>query len=1079
MRYESCLKIETVSKGVFLQGSALSQGVHKFGRIASTISLMKKISSYCIVAFLAIANLCQAQTTANVQTQQTTVPSPTPYTIVSRNADSRVWEQTTYEVSPSGQTISHLHQYTELGTGLCYQQNGQWVDSQELINILPDGSASATNGQHQAYFPSDIYNGTITVGTPDGLQLQSQPVGLFYDDGSNTVMIAALTNSVGELISSNQIIYPNAFAGVNADLLYTYRKSGLEQDIVFRNQSPPPEQFGLNSADTQLQLLTEFFNPPAPVEAIGPVSPQDGLQDTTLTFGEMKMMPGRAFLAGTTSFQNGLYKIPVYKSWATISGRTFLIEDVPYQRISSELTTLPLPSSSSAVSSANSTLRKVTSSRFLPPGRLVEATTNSIHLVKTDFKPHSGLVLDYIINDNVAITNYTFQGDTTYYVSGTFIIYGTMVLEGGTVIKLNGDGEVWDGGPIDCQTGPYRPAIFTSFNDNSVGQSISGSSGSPNFQDVNIFLALINTNNLTLQNVRFCYGFQGIQEGADPNWLSLSDSQFMNVDVPIWMCNINLYNVLFGYSSNETLEVYSNEDPEVLADGNMVAENVTSDSGYGFYAPNGSGQTLALTNCLITSQMLFAWGGSVTLLTNDVVYLPSPTGPVYQTVGAGSYYLTNNSPYRNAGTTNIDCNLLTDLAQKTTYPPIVYSNTAITVDTSLGPTVQRDNVGAPDLGYHYDPLDYVVGGCDLYSNITITTGTAVGFFQGYGGVSLSGQPYGISLNNGANLSFNGSATQPCYFSDYCMVQEGGNGNWTGLGYMGGIVFNGNSTPPYPQLTGNFTKWTAGAQEASFFRDKPAYGAWGFFNCEFYDGNIAAYSIPTAYFTNCLFHRDFLAYWDNDYSISFSFVNCTFYDGCLAMARSSGQSGDSTSFWLTENTAFDGTTFSWSDNFNGATNHTLFNYNAYNTNNLSWVTYPYPYPPAYGMLETNGSQDVLVTNYNWQTSWFGNFYLPPDSPLLNAGSTYANLLGLYHFTTQTNIDLPYDPEGNSTVDIGYHYVATDAYGNPLDSNSDGIPDYIEDANGNGTADSGEIDWNSYYDLGLTVIITQPRNGSTLP
>jgi hypothetical protein len=62
-----------------------------------------------------------------------------------------------------------------------------------------------------------------------------------------------------------------------------------------------------------------------------------------------------------------------------------------------------------------------------------------------------------------------------------------------------------------------------------------------------------------------------------------------------------------------------------------------------------------------------------------------------------------------------------------------------------------------------------------------------------------------------------------------------------------------------------------------------------------------------------------------------------------------------------------------------------------------------------------------------------------------------------------------------VDIGYHYVATDTNGIPLDSNGDGIPDYIEDANGNGL----EIGWNITGDLGLQVIITQPRNGSTLP
>jgi hypothetical protein len=47
------------------------------------------------------------------------------------------------------------------------------------------------------------------------------------------------------------------------------------------------------------------------------------------------------------------------------------------------------------------------------------------------------------------------------------------------------------------------------------------------------------------------------------------------------------------------------------------------------------------------------------------------------------------------------------------------------------------------------------------------------------------------------------------------------------------------------------------------------------------------------------------------------------------------------------------------------------------------------------------------------------------------------------------------EGTNTVSIGYHYIATDSYGNPLDTDGDGIPDYLEDANGNGIYDAGDL------------------------
>jgi hypothetical protein len=71
------------------------------------------------------------------------------------------------------------------------------------------------------------------------------------------------------------------------------------------------------------------------------------------------------------------------------------------------------------------------------------------------------------------------------------------------------------------------------------------------------------------------------------------------------------------------------------------------------------------------------------------------------------------------------------------------------------------------------------------------------------------------------------------------------------------------------------------------------------------------------------------------------------------------------------------------------------------------------------------------------------------------------------------------ETNSVVDIGYHYVALNTNGLPLDTDGDGFPDYLEDANGNGVVDSGETDWQSASDLGLKVLITRPRAGGIIP
>jgi hypothetical protein len=74
------------------------------------------------------------------------------------------------------------------------------------------------------------------------------------------------------------------------------------------------------------------------------------------------------------------------------------------------------------------------------------------------------------------------------------------------------------------------------------------------------------------------------------------------------------------------------------------------------------------------------------------------------------------------------------------------------------------------------------------------------------------------------------------------------------------------------------------------------------------------------------------------------------------------------------------------------------------------------------------------------------------------------------------------ETNSVVDIGLHYVAVSQVGDqwvPIDTDGDGWPDYFEDRNGNGQADSGETDWQTGGDWGLRVFITRPRTGTVLP
>ena len=615
-------------------------------------------------------------------------PADTPFAVVDRGANHRVWQRTTYETTPDGRQIPHIHEYTELATGLHYWKDGEWVESKEQIDILPDGTAAAIQGQHQAYFPGNIYQGVIEVVTPDGAHLRSRPIGLSYDDGNNTVLIAELKDSVGQIIGSNQVIYPDAFTDIKADLRYTYTKAGFEQDIVLHEQPPSPKTYRLNPQTARLQVLTEFFDTPGPIKTPTVASRQNGLNDTALGFGTMKMMRGKAFSVSDQAQAHARAKgIPVAKSWQHLSGRTFLVEELPVSKIKPQLDQLPLRvDAGTTLNLPNSLRHKVSATRLLPSVRLVQAGTNTVQLAKADLDQKPGVVLDYI-QINSGPTDFTFQSATTYFVAGEMNFSGTTTFKGGSVIKVavgwDSAVDIDENGTVVCPTNPAQPAVFTSMNDDSVGETIDGSSGGPIYSDVGGFLTL-NCPDPVLRNLCFKYGYHCVLDwyfyGGNNRNLNIWDCQFMNVVIAVEVdnCNVGLHNVLIT-------EVGDDKPIYIDDSGDLVAENVTVD---GYHNLGGGDEGNYKTNCLFSESW---WNGS------SYDYYVSVDGngrPVSQTqtffLPPENYYLAPNSPYRDIGTTNINPDLLAELRQMTTYPP----HGGNWPDTN-----------ALDLGYHYPLAD--------------------------------------------------------------------------------------------------------------------------------------------------------------------------------------------------------------------------------------------------------------------------------------------------------------------------------------------------------------------------------------
>jgi len=247
------------------------------------------------------------------------------------------------------------------------------------------------------------------------------------------------------------------------------------------------------------------------------------------------------------------------------------------------------------------------------------------------------------------------------------------------------------------------------------------------------------------------------------------------------------------------------------------------------------------------------------------------------------------------------------------------------------------------------------------------------------------------------------------------------------------------TTTMPQALFRFTDFSTAAQETSHFHsywwDPPKIA---FADCRFHGGLVISEGQIAA--TNCLFERSWITLSGLVDPFDVQFRNNLFFGGKLELYQAAGGN------WIFKDNLFDHTTLLQ----NGSPlDHA---YNGY----LSGST-------AFSPPNTN---DVVAT-LAWQPGPLGDYYQPTNSPFINKGSvTDAANAGLFHYTTATN----QVKEANSRLDIGLHYIAVDANGNPLDTDADGLPDYLEDLNGNGLINVAETPF------GIT--IENPLNGSVI-
>jgi hypothetical protein len=854
---------------------------------------------------------------------------------------------------------------------------------------------------------------------------------LSYCDAASgkSVLLAEVKECVGT-VDGNQVIYEDAFTDFKADVRYTYSRGGFEQDVILRERPPAPSEFGLDPRTTRLQVYTEFLAPPQPVIRLEPVGRAAGTEavDEEVDFGAMRIGRGKAFRWHRGGREEA---VPVPKAFRKLEGRDFLIEEVPLPAVAEGLEALPAPEGAALPRATKAGQRTASLRRPLPPAPPRARSASEPPMLAARWTPPAaGFVLDYHFELKGDTNDVTFQGDTTYFVTGPYTVNGILTIEGGAVIKYTNNAAVYAGakvqayGGVVCQTAPYRMAVFTSQDDDTVGETLPGSTGNPTLWRS---LDLFTVGHQTLRGLRFMHAYCAVLSGSG---VTVEDCQFVKCGgaFDLYWRPITLRNVLFSQVS-----FVLNGSVSLIE---VTAENVTADGFQNFAYMNTSlGASLAacnLTNCLLTRGTNWVVNQSnPPLATNAVVWQPDATG-LYQAAAGGHYYLADGSPYRNAGVTNVSTNVLALLQARTTYPPIVLSDVTLAADTTLNPQAQRDT-DTPDLGYHYAPLDYVFAGVTAESNLTFTAGTAAGWHRTSSGWYHAG--HGIHLRDNTRATFDGTATAPTYWVRGNTVQEQDLTGGYGPGGITGWTYP--SVAEAPQIQARFLRCSALANEPPHFRDD-----WGILvvqatHCEFWGGQMGGYDSLHSY-TNCLFDR--VAVWhataDSEYPV-FYLRNCTVRGGSLTFAH-----WEAPPYWFTSirDCAFDGTAISTGDPSGGDPAVVDYDYNAFLT--------------GADRTGPQGTYDVLVTNrFDWQHSALGSFYLPTNSPLVNAGSvTNAAERGLYHFTTQTN----QVKEANTRLDIGFHYVACDTNGVPVDTDGDGLADYEdEDSDGDGLPDAWEL------------------------
>jgi hypothetical protein len=599
------------------------------------------------------------------------------------------------------------------------------------------------------------------------------------------------------------------------------------------------------------------------------------------------------------------------------------------------------------------------------------------------------------------------------------------------------------GSKLRSEISSHGVATFTARDDNTVGETIAGSTGTPTgyYGNAALYFDYSSTAVLSaLSNVRIRYAKTGISyyNGIGHE---LKHSQLINCETAFQTYNSEVLarNVLVANDSGCSYgtgygcgRVVSGSSPSALRGENMTVHR-TANFNVGNYA------SILLTNCLVVEANGLGYYSG---LNNSV--LSSGAG-VFQSVGgsAATRYLASDS-YRNSGTLEINPGLLADLRQRTTYAPQELT-ADFTAPTVLLPRGIADT-GPIDQGYHYPIIDYAWSGRNLSSTLLLTNGVSVAHFG----------TAGTFLQAGAKFISEGSPLYRNHWVDYALIQENAVVWGTAGSTFAFLATSGAQATPAPEIY-----------------------------CRFTDVNVAANVLPK---------RHLLQHANDNLPQTLLLRDCEVTGAYLVLSNSSSATvlsplrvGLTNNIWrrasftirrdaktplaaLAFNNLFLGGTLAFQHNLAGTPGWEIKD-NVFDSASLTAGTVTIPNGNNAYVLTTflpgslGGDKQPALRDY--QPGPLGAYYYPASggssslASLINAGSRTAAAASLYHYTVkvdQTKAGAYTPPAPQPMVSIGYHYVAVATSGAiaPVDTDGEGLADWREDVSGDGVKNSSETD-----------------------